>query len=109
MSNAKVERRKQEKYNRKKNELKRKIKAVIVGTVVTLIVAAIGILIGRQIWNDYFKYDSIAKINVQEMYSALSNVENANVADEQSTKEVTEETTDTNNSEGFRSTLAVKE
>ena len=82
MSNAKVERRKQEKYNRKKIEAKKRLKAVIVTIVTSLILAGIIFIVARQIDQDYFKYDRIANIDVNEMYSALSNVQTANVVEE---------------------------
>ena len=55
MSNAKVERRKQEKYNRKRNEVKRKIKDGIVGVAVALIIVAMLGVMGYQIFEDYIK------------------------------------------------------
>ena len=91
MSNAKVERHKQERYNRKKNEKKRKIKAFFVGAAITVILAAIAFVIGLQIYNDYFKYDAIADINISDMYTALTDVQTANVADKEETEEVAEE------------------
>ena len=99
MSKAKVERRKQEKYNRKKNELKRKIKAVVVTIAMIVVVAAIGALIGYQVYSDYFKYDTIADINIADMYTALTDVQTANVADKKEASgdlapNVTEVTTD---------------
>lgn len=92
MSNAKVERYKQERYNRKRNEKKRKIKAFFVGAAITLILAAIALVIGVQIYNDYFKYDNIADINISDMYTALTDVQTANVAEEEETEEVAEGT-----------------
>ena len=53
MSNAKVERRKYEKYNRKKIEFKRKVKNIVVGISVTLIIVAMLGVMGYQIYDEY--------------------------------------------------------
>ena len=82
MSNEKVLRRKQEKYNRKRNEVKRKIKDVVVGVSVALIIVAMLGLMGYQIFEDYIKYDTIQKIDLTAMVEAMGKVESASVEEE---------------------------
>ena len=82
MSNEKVLRRKQEKYNRKRNEVKRKIKDVIVGVSVALIIVAMLGVMGYQIFDDYIKYDTIQKIDLTAMVEAMGKVESASVEEE---------------------------
>ena len=82
MSNAKVERRKQEKYNRKKNEIKRKIKNVLVTIAVSLVILGVVFVVGYRMFVDYFQYDMIDKISIENMYNALTKVESASVEDE---------------------------
>ena len=82
MSNAKVERRKQEKYNRKRNEVKRKIKDGIVGVAVALIIVAMLGVMGYQIFEDYIKYDTIQEIDLTAMVEAMGKVESASVEEE---------------------------
>ena len=82
MSNEKVLRRKQEKYNRKRNEVKRKIKDVVVGVSVALIIVAMLGVMGYQIFEDYIKYDTIQKIDLTAMVEAMGKVESASVEEE---------------------------
>ncbi len=82
MSNEKVLRRKQEKYNRKRNEVKRKIKDAIVGVSVALIIVAMLGVMGYQIFDDYIKYDTIQKIDLTAMVEAMGKVESASVEEE---------------------------
>ena len=92
MSNAKVERHKYEKYNRKKIELKRKIKNVVVGISVTLIIVAMLGVMGYQIYDEYIKYDTIAKIDLSAMVEAMGKVESASTEEEKDTESATVET-----------------
>ena len=82
MSNAKVERRKHEKYNRKKIEAKRKIKDGIVGVSVALIILAMIGVMFYQIFDDYIKYDTIQEIDLTAMVEALGKVESASVEED---------------------------
>ena len=83
MSNEKVERRKQERYNRKKNETKRKIKDAVVGTAVALIILAIVGVMAHEIFEDYIKYDTIKNININDMVEALGRVQTASTEEEE--------------------------
>lgn len=77
MSNVKVEKRKQEKYNRKKIEASKKRKNIIAGVAALAVVAAIAVLLGFRIYDDYFKYDATADINPSDVSTAISAVQQA--------------------------------
>ena len=77
MSNVKVERRKQEKYNRKKIEAAKKRKNVLIGTLALAVVVALAAVLGLRIYDDYFKYDATADIVPSDISNAISDVQQA--------------------------------
>ena len=87
MSNVKVEKRKQEKYNRKKIEASKKRKNIIAGVAALAVVAAIAVLLGFRIYDDYFKYDATADINPNDVSTAISAVQQAEDADNEADKD----------------------
>lgn len=77
MSNVKVEKRKQEKYNRKKIEASKKRKNVLVGVAALAVVIAIAAVLGVRIYDDYFRYDATADIDPNGISNAVSAVQQA--------------------------------
>ena len=77
MSNVKVERRKQEKYNRKKIEAAKKRKNILIGTLALAVVVALAAVLGLRIYDDYFKYDATADIVPSDISNAISDVQQA--------------------------------
>lgn len=77
MSNVKVEKRKQEKYNRKKIEAAKKRKNVLVGVAALVVVIAIAAVLGVRIYDDYFRYDATADIDPNGISNAVSAVQQA--------------------------------
>lgn len=77
MSNVKVEKRKQEKYNRKKIEAAKKRKNILVGVAALAVVIAIAAVLGVRIYDDYFRYDATADIDPNAVSNAVSAVQQA--------------------------------
>lgn len=77
MSNVKVERRKQEKYNRKKIEAAKKRKSTILGATAIAVIVLIAGVLGVRIYDDYFRYDATADINPTDISNAVAAVQQA--------------------------------
>ena len=77
MSNVKVERRKQEKYNRKKIEAAKKRKNILIGVVALAVVVVLAGILGVRIYDDYFRYDATADIDPNAINNAISAVQQA--------------------------------
>ena len=75
MSNVKVEKRKQEKYNRKKIEAAKKRKNIIFGVASLVVVIALAAVLGIRIYDDYFKYDATSDIDPNGISNAVSAVQ----------------------------------
>lgn len=79
MSTAKVDKYKKEKYNRKKilaRQKRHKIEAIIACVAV---IAALGGVIGKNVYDKYFYYDSVKAVDMESYSTAVQNVQSANV------------------------------
>ena len=77
MSTAKVEKRKQEKYNRKKilaKQKRHKIYAIVITVAIALGVCG---WIGKSVYDKYFYYDSVQAVDMEKFSSAISALQEA--------------------------------
>ncbi|MCR5609783.1 MAG: hypothetical protein K6G26_12050 [Lachnospiraceae bacterium] len=93
MSNKKVEDYKKQKYNRKKIQTRKKVGSVLNMAAFIAFCVGVVVLISCKIYDDYFKEKMIADIDVQNLYTAVTDVLSANTEEE--TTEETEENAET--------------
>ena len=72
MSTAKVEKRKQEKYNRKKILAKQKRHKIYAIVITAAIVLGVCGWIGKSVYDKYFYYDSVQAVDMEAVSSAIS-------------------------------------